>query len=67
VAVGYYQTGGGSQQHGFLRQADGTIVSFDPPGSTQTGVFGINGAHNVVGNDNSHGGIFRGFVISDAP
>ena len=62
VAVGYYQTGGAAQQHGFLRKTDGSIASFDPPGSSETSVFGINGNHEVVGTENSHDGIFRGFV-----
>jgi hypothetical protein len=35
--------------HGFVRAADGTITTFDPPNSTVTGPFGINSAGTISG------------------
>ncbi len=35
--------------HGFVRAADGTITSFDVPGSRNTSAFGIDKKGNVVG------------------
>src|SRR6516225_7596574 len=61
--------------HGFLRTPDGTITTFDPPGSTLTNGNGINPAGAITGNDVDAGGVFHGylrspdgsFTIFDAP
>jgi len=61
--------------HGFLRTPDGTITTFDPPGSTLTNGNGINPAGTITGNDDDAGGVFHGylrspdgsFTIFDAP
>jgi hypothetical protein len=61
--------------HGFLRTPDGTITTFDPPGSTLTNGNGINPAGAITGNDVDAGGVFHGylrspdgsFTILDAP
>jgi hypothetical protein len=47
-------------EHGFLRTPDGTLMTFDPPGSTYTEVTYINNAGAIVGdyfdqNGNNHG------------
>jgi len=36
--------------HGFLRAPGGAITTFDPPGSSQTTVSGINSAGTIIGN-----------------
>jgi hypothetical protein len=59
--TGYYQGpgyGGLGPSHGFLRAPNGTIISFDPPGSTSTFAFAINPAGTITGNyatDQYHG------------
>ena len=61
--------------HGFLRASDGTITTFDPPGSALTNGNGINPAGAITGNDVDAGGVFHGylrspdgsFTIFDAP
>jgi len=47
IAGGYIDAGDGA--HGFLRTRDGTIVTFDVPGSVRTYVFGINPVGQIVG------------------
>lgn len=60
--------------HGFLRTADGTITTFDPPGSTGTYVYALNDNQVVVGSFSDSNGT-HGFirhvdgttVVYDAP
>jgi hypothetical protein len=44
----YFDASGAN--HGFLRAKDGTITTFDPPGSTGTFVGGINPSGAITGN-----------------
>lgn len=46
LIVGDYYT---DTQHGFLRTADGSITTIDPPGSLETVVDGINSTGEIVG------------------
>ena len=39
-----------------------TIVSFALPGFSQTSQFEITCSHEIVGDENSHNGVFRGFL-----
>jgi hypothetical protein len=61
VITGFYQqdTSGYFPPHGFLRTSTGTIISFDPPGSTSTFATAINPAGTVTGyysaNNANHG------------
>jgi hypothetical protein len=48
--------------HGFLRAPDGTITSFDPPGSTLTVATAINPSGVVTGLFNDVNGVQHGFV-----
>lgn len=55
----YYAAGA---YHGFLRAADGTITSFDPPGSTNTEARGINASGAITGyyvSSGIHGFLFQ--------
>src|SRR5215472_6036492 len=51
--AGYYTFGSGDTPHGFLRAADGTITSFDPPGVPVSGgatfAFSINANGAITG------------------
>jgi hypothetical protein len=51
--VGYYTFGSGDIPHGFVRAADGTITSFDPPGVPASGgatyAFSINATGAIAG------------------
>jgi len=38
-----------TSEHGVIRAADGSFTIFDPPGSMETGVFGINATGDAVG------------------
>ncbi len=49
VIVGYYIDGTQKHQHGFLRAADGTFTSFDPPGALATDPTAISSNGMVVG------------------
>src|SRR5437660_5278419 len=40
---------GSNLNHGFLRASDGTIITFDVPGSIATGPFSINAAGAITG------------------
>jgi hypothetical protein len=51
-----------TRSHGFLRAPDGTITSFDPPGSTGTVATAINPSGVVTGLFNDVNGVFHGFV-----
>src|SRR5438034_2620594 len=46
---------------GYLRNPDGTIVTFDVPGSTDTFVTGINSAGQIVGSYLDRGNFQHGF------
>lgn len=48
--------------HGFLRAADGTITTFDPPGSTFTFAAAINPKGEVAGAFIDASGVVHGFV-----
>jgi hypothetical protein len=48
TVVGTY-VDAGEVQHGFVREADGTITSFDPVGSTSTTPTGIDKSGTIVG------------------
>lgn len=65
MIVGYYRSGG-IEQHGFMRKADGTIISFDPTGATETVPAGINSAGVIVGTENAPNGIYHGFLVQIA-
>ena len=52
VIAGYYTFGSGLTSHGFVRAADGTITTFDPPGLPLGGAtfaLSINAAGAIVG------------------
>jgi hypothetical protein len=49
TVTGWYDATGGADLHGFVRLSSGTIISFDPPGSTQTEPRGINAEGIVTG------------------
>lgn len=61
--------------HGFVRAPDGTITTFDAPGSAFTNGNSINPAGAITGNDGDASGVFHGylrspdgsFTIFDAP
>jgi hypothetical protein len=59
IAGTWYDSG--QVPHGFLRTANGTLVSFDPPGSNGTTVYGMNDHRWVVGSFTDAAGI-HGFV-----
>ena len=61
--VGEYRDVPGGNTHGFLREPDGTFVSFACPGATAgTGATAINPVGQIVGNCLGPGGPQRGFV-----
>jgi hypothetical protein len=47
VVAGYYRDA--TTDHGFIRDAGGTITAFDPPGSIQTVALALNAAGAVAG------------------
>jgi hypothetical protein len=51
-----------SGQHGFLRTADGTFVSFDPPDSEWTASYSINISGTIAGFFSSNDGHYHGFM-----
>jgi hypothetical protein len=61
--------------HGFVRRADGTLITFDPPEAFQTQAFSINSRGTITGfyvdaNNRQHGFVRRpgGTIVSfDAP
>jgi predicted membrane protein len=61
VVVGDY-TDVNNVLHGFVRAADGSITSFDPPGSTLTEPGGINDNGTVAGTYSGAIGAYVGFV-----
>ena len=62
VITGYYHDASFAG-HGFVRDRDGTISTFDPPGSTNTVVSGINPAGAITGSYNDTNGLTHGFVL----
>src|SRR6202035_5215019 len=49
--------------HGFVRAADGTVTAFDPTGSVETEVWGINAAGTASGTyQDGNPGPFYGFT-----
>lgn len=61
VIAGEYLDSRG-QQHGFVRAADGTIASFNPPGSKSTTVTGIDAAGDIVGSYTDAYGVGHGYL-----
>ncbi|HLY05715.1 MAG TPA: hypothetical protein VKR31_08210 [Rhizomicrobium sp.] len=59
VAGSWYDSG--YVPHGFLRTANGTITTFDPPGATETHVYGMNDNLAVVGSFEDGAGL-HGFI-----
>lgn len=59
IAGTWYDSG--QIPHGFLRTADGTITTFDPPGSTQTNVYDMNDSQVIVGSFEDSAGL-HGFI-----
>jgi hypothetical protein len=49
-------------RHGFVRDPNGTITTFDPPGSLSTGVGGINDEGTITGSYLYEPGLSRAFV-----
>jgi hypothetical protein len=73
VIAGEYQDGH-RLYHGFVREPDGTIRSFDPPGASQTNVKGMSATGDIVGSfssSSSYHAFVRspegGFTVFDAP
>jgi hypothetical protein len=56
--TGFYNDTNSNNQHGFLRRANGTIVTFDIPGATVTNPLAINGVGEIIGYS-SAGGFLR--------
>lgn len=72
IAGGY--TGRHRILHGFVRELDGTIRSFDPPGALQTDVQGMSATGDIVGSSSDasgHHAFIRSpegvFTVFDAP
>ena len=61
VITGYYYDTN-SFAHGFVRAADGTITTFDPPGSTGTFAYAINTAGVIAGEYFDASFVEHGFV-----
>jgi uncharacterized membrane protein len=61
--AGYYgDPNDSSVFHGFLRQPDGTFLTFDPTGSISTQVTAINDKGQITGSYATADGIYRGFL-----
>jgi hypothetical protein len=59
--TGYYVDFAGNN-HGFVRDPNGTITTFDPPGSLSTFVAGINDEGTITGSYSYEPGLYRAFV-----
>jgi hypothetical protein len=62
VITGSYGTNPNSQLHGFVRDAKGTITSFDPPGSISTSPGDIDGLGTITGGYVDANQVGHGFV-----
>jgi hypothetical protein len=60
VAGNYFDAGGVS--HGYVMAADGTITSFDPPGSTDTAGAGINDNGAITGGYTGSKDAIHGYI-----
>src|SRR5262245_19924471 len=58
--TGFYVDANGG--HGFLRAPDGTIITFDPLGSTFTVPTAINANRVIAGSYGDASGVFHGFL-----
>jgi hypothetical protein len=54
----------GSKEHGFVRDGDGKLTTFDPPGSTSTYPASINDAGAITGSYSDASGVAHGFLYS---
>jgi hypothetical protein len=63
--VGAYTTTVPGEEHGFLRNSNGTFIRIDYPGSVQTEVFDINDRGDMVGRYTDTDGIRHGFLLRD--
>jgi hypothetical protein len=59
--AGYYRDTN-SVVHGFVRQPNGTVVTFDPSGSTDTEAVSINAEGQITGFYLGSDGTYHGFV-----
>lgn len=64
--VGYVQATGVS--HAFTRMADGTIATFDPPGTGAAGsqAIGINDSGEIVGKYSDSNGVTHGYLLDSS-
>lgn len=65
--TGWYLPSDFSAGHGYLRAVQGTFITFDPPDSSVTLPFAINGAGTVAGNYCDSTGNCHGFVWFQHP
>ena len=61
IAGNYYGCG---SEHGFVRDRDGKLTTFDPPGSTSTYPASINDAGAITGSYSGASGVAHGFLRS---
>ncbi len=63
--VGFYYTGGSkSIYHAYYRDADGSVTNpLDYPGSTTSGLFGINATGTMVGYWTESSGKYHGYLV----
>jgi hypothetical protein len=55
---------GNSGQHGFVRDRDGELTTFDPGGSSNTAPTSINAAGVITGSYTDASGLSHGFLRS---
>jgi probable HAF family extracellular repeat protein len=60
--AGSYLGADGIRLHGFVRRADGTFVSIEPPGATSGGAWSLNNSGEVVGSYRDADDVRHGFV-----
>jgi hypothetical protein len=66
IAGYYYYTADPWVQHGFLRNADGSLENIDDPdASSDTFPVGINGAGTIIGNFTDASGVTHGFIRTE--
>jgi hypothetical protein len=61
-AVAGYYLDSSKATHGFVRAANGSITSFDPPGAANTEALSINSAGAITGYFTDSSGVHHGFV-----